>query len=223
VCNGTSSTAVASQGVRIGFAGTTTWTCPAGVTQITVELWGGGGGSGVRCYKAGSGPGYAGSCDYGYSGGNGGNGGYIKAILSVTSNQNYSIVIGDGGAAAYTNPYYKTFSCTSTLFNGGGIGGNGEVSSFGVLLTANYGTGGTSATPTYDGANGSNGSIVNYDYPILNYGTRSYMSMQYLTGFPTGVASGAIQKSPTNSISGCCDYIDRGSKKGEAGYCVISY
>ena len=35
-----------SSGVKLGFSESTSWTCPDGVTQVTVELWGGAGGSG---------------------------------------------------------------------------------------------------------------------------------------------------------------------------------
>ena len=41
---GSSSGGGAQQGAKIGFSSSTTWTCPAAITQVTVELWGGGGG-----------------------------------------------------------------------------------------------------------------------------------------------------------------------------------
>jgi hypothetical protein len=58
--------------------GTYTWTCPAGVTRVMAELWGGGG-----------------SCGQG--------GGYGKSFLSVTSGLQYNVIVGAGGC--YTNDW----------------------------------------------------------------------------------------------------------------------
>jgi hypothetical protein len=81
VCNGTNTSS--SQDVMIGISSSTTWTCPSGVTQITVELWGGGGGGA-----------------YGQSGGNGG---YNRSTINVIQSNTYNVVIGNGGNAAITN------------------------------------------------------------------------------------------------------------------------
>jgi hypothetical protein len=50
ICNGVGSNSgfVPTQGIKLGFANSTTWTCPAGITQVQVELWGAGGGGGGR-------------------------------------------------------------------------------------------------------------------------------------------------------------------------------
>ncbi len=61
----------------------TTWTVPAGVTKILVEVWGGGAGGN----KAGLG-----------GGGSGGDsGGYTRGIIAVTPGQIASMVLGGGG------------------------------------------------------------------------------------------------------------------------------
>jgi hypothetical protein len=60
-----------------------TWTPPAGVTQVTVQIWGGGGsgalGTGVVTASGGSG------------------GGYSSKLLNVTPGVIYNIIVGGGG------------------------------------------------------------------------------------------------------------------------------
>lgn len=68
--------------------GTVNWVCPAGVTSITVECWGGGGagGSAFR-FSGATGTNHAG-------GGGGGGGGYAKTIaVAVTPGQTYTVTI----------------------------------------------------------------------------------------------------------------------------------
>lgn len=60
------------------------WTAPAGITHVTVELWGAGGGSGsasILPFIAGSG------------------GGYSRGVMPVTSGTTYLINVGGGGNA----------------------------------------------------------------------------------------------------------------------------
>ena len=65
------------------------WTVPAGVTQIKVEVWGGGG-AGGGCNSA-----------IGTSYGSGGGGGaYSTATINVTNGDIFTIVKGAGGTAA---------------------------------------------------------------------------------------------------------------------------
>ena len=68
------------RGVKTQFCESGTWVCPEGVYQVTVELWGAGGGA---CYRV--------------VGGTGGNGGYNRAIISVNPGQSYIVDIGIGG------------------------------------------------------------------------------------------------------------------------------
>lgn len=61
--------------------GTYSWTCPAGVTSVVVECYGGGGGGG------GGGAGYTSSSGYSWSGGAGASGAvYITYTIPVLSN-----------------------------------------------------------------------------------------------------------------------------------------
>jgi hypothetical protein len=63
-------------------AGALSWTVPAGVTRICVELWGGGGGGNTY--------------------GGGGGGGYIRAVFTVAPGDNIGISVGTGGGGAGT-------------------------------------------------------------------------------------------------------------------------
>jgi hypothetical protein len=87
-----------------------TWTAPAAVTHVFVELWGGGAGGG--------------STD------GGGGGGYSRTVLTVTPGTTYTIVVGGGGAAGGVfqqpgNGQDSTISLAGTtlVFAGGGRGG----------------------------------------------------------------------------------------------------
>jgi hypothetical protein len=210
VCNGINSTSSSTQGLRIGFSSSTTWTCPAGVTQITVEVWGGGGGGGGSS-MAGNGyyVGYYGN-SYQYSfgcyngsnafirgaGGNGGKGGYSQQIISVTPGQSYVVTIGLGGsggnAGSFTVIGWGNSATTSTIQATDGA--SGGTTNFGGLVTANGGVGGAaglasnggysyiSATCT-NGALGSNGNVINFgnSVQILNSEQpRSYIPVGYI-------------------------------------------
>ena len=60
-----------------GSTATSTWTAPAGVTHVMVEMWGGGGGGGIAT--------------------GGGGGGYSRSIITVTPGTVYTINVGGGG------------------------------------------------------------------------------------------------------------------------------
>jgi len=112
--------------------GTTTWTCPAGVTTVFAECWGSGGSAGT-----------------GYSGGNGcgGSGGeYAAQNVAVTPGNNYSYTVAAGGT-----------SVTGTQLSGH----NGASSTFtgdsGVTVTAHGGLAGP-ANNSQTGPAGGSGS-----------------------------------------------------------------
>jgi hypothetical protein len=89
--------------VKLGFSSSTNWVCPTGITLVTIELWGAGGG-GVRCQQ---------SLTL-YPGSRGGNGGYNKGTFQVTPGQSYSIIIGSGGCQ---NEYSNGVAGSSTSFD----------------------------------------------------------------------------------------------------------
>ena len=130
--------------VSYSTAGTYTWTCPAGVSQVFVLATGGSGGGG------GGGGGYV----YFYSGydeatpgGGGGSGGIsaiVYTILPVTAGSAYSLVVGAAGTAgsAGANMIRNNNSSIATNVTAGTAGGAGGATKFGNLLTVNGGGGG---------------------------------------------------------------------------------
>jgi hypothetical protein len=105
-------------------AGTYTWTAPSGVTALTVEFWGAGGGGTQRASSQRSGNG-------------GGSGAYVRTVVPVVPGQTYYIQVGAGGAGD----------------TGGGAGSPGQAtqitdSSSAVLTYAGGGGGGSKITNT---------------------------------------------------------------------------
>lgn len=122
-----------SLGVEV-FAATTTWTAPAGVTQLRITAAGGGGGGGAN--------------NTGGEGGGGGFGGFASAIISVTPATVYTVTIGDGGVGTNTTGANGTAG-TETWFG---------VNSGSKLVSCTGGDGGVAATAGSPGTNGADGS-----------------------------------------------------------------
>jgi len=116
------------------FAATTTWTAPAGVTQLRITAAGGGGGGGAN--------------NTGGNGGGGGFGGFASAIISVTPATVYEVTIGDGGVGTNTTGVDGTAG-TETWFG---------VNSGSKLVSCTGGAGGVAATASLPGINGADGS-----------------------------------------------------------------
>ncbi|MEA4983039.1 MAG: hypothetical protein VB066_10020, partial [Paludibacter sp.] len=74
-------------------AGTTIWTCPEGVTAVTVECWGGGGAGGSAQNKSTT-------TTKALRAGGGAGGGYAKKVVPVTPGVDYTVVVGAGGVSA---------------------------------------------------------------------------------------------------------------------------
>lgn len=120
-----------------------TWTVPAAVSKIRVELWGGAGGGGG-----------AGAYSYSYNlnnGGDGGSGGYAQQELNVVPNQQFIVVIGSGGSAG-TNASYSYPG-----YYGDTNGGNGGDTWFGSWKAAG-GTGGKKGSYTAYTVHGNPGT-----------------------------------------------------------------
>jgi len=95
------------------FSASGTFTVPAGINYVLVEMWGGGGGGNAYYVPA--------------SQKGGGGGGYIRATVPVTPGQSIPVTVGLGGAGN----------------KGSGSGATGGASTFGnTLLVAKGGTGG---------------------------------------------------------------------------------
>lgn len=126
--------------------GTYSWTCPAGVTCVKVECWGGGGKGGSMNMNGLGGA------------GGGGGGAYARSMLTVVPFHTYTVIVGAGGLGGIypINGDSSSFKDGST-FCVSAIGGNG------VLTNATAGaSGGSSAAcigeTVYSGGNGNDGS-----------------------------------------------------------------
>ncbi len=110
--------------------GSTTFTVPDGVTQITVQVWGAGGAGGAGTQQG----------QTRRSGGGGGGGAYQFQTYAVTPGQVINITIGAGGSTSAA------------------AGGNSQISFGATTLIANGGTGGSNATGGGGGSNGAGGA-----------------------------------------------------------------
>lgn len=175
-------------------SGTYSWTCPSGVTSVSVVCIGGGGG------------GNGGGNGVGGAGGGGGGGLGYKNNISVTPGQSYTVVVGGGGAGDYWNgPPYSTdpansggdsyFIDATTVKGGGGGGGNGNSAAAGGSGGTYVGDGGGNG---YSGGTGSSGSSSNGYLPATGGGGGS-------TGTYTGNATtrGTSKYITSNCTSGC--------------------
>jgi len=156
-------------------AGSTTWTCPTGVTTATVECWGGGGSGGAGINGGGT--------TSSSNAGGGGGGAYVIKAVSVTPGTVYTVVVGAGGAAGTSsNPGGDSSFATSLAVakggsagvsvsgpSSGGAGGAGGSASAstgdtkfsggnGATATSGTGPGGGGGSSAGTGANGNNGS-----------------------------------------------------------------
>jgi len=145
--------------------GTFSWTCPAGVTCIKVECWGGGGGGGAD------------NNNFVSAGAGGGGGGAYARLDSypVIPGNTYTIVVGAAGSAGTGNG------------NGGGGGASYFVST-GVLNAAG-GSGGIGGNNGAGGAGGAIGATGNAKYSGGN-GRQGYASGLYYYGGGGGGSAG---------------------------------
>ena len=118
--------------------GTYTWTVPACVTSITVDVWGGGGGGGAvwsRFNPTTNGSSSAEACT---AAGGGGGGGFVRRTYTVVPGQNYTVVVGAGGIGGIINN-----ALASNRAQNGSPGGNstfsGPATTAPGTLTANGG------------------------------------------------------------------------------------
>ena len=133
------------------------FTVPEGVTQVTVECWGGGGGGG----RARGNP---------STGGGGAGGSYVRSTLNVSPGSNYTVTAGSGGNGGNgTGPTTQHgsaggdswFGSVSTIIAKGGAGGLSD----GNVNNSNGSPGLGSTTGCigdiiYAGGNGSQGNFA---------------------------------------------------------------
>jgi hypothetical protein len=120
---------------------TQTFTVPAGVTSITVEVWGGGGRGGSRSSN-------------GYGGGGGG-GAYSRSVLAVTPGQVITYFVGFGSLSEQAGEDSWFLSNTTVMAKGGNTAPeNSTTGAAGGAASAGYGT------FTRSGGNGANANIT---------------------------------------------------------------
>lgn len=159
------------------------YTVPAGVTYIKIEVWGGGGG------------GFAAS---GKGGGGGGGGAYAIGYLTVTPGSSHTVTVGSGGAAS-SNGSASWFSTSATLNAGGGLtgaantGGSGGTASGTALSSGTAGCAGGAGPGSNAGGGGGGGSP-----PACTAGTASSGD----TGGAGGTGQGAGGKGGDKGVDG---------------------
>jgi hypothetical protein len=147
-----------------------TYTTPAGVKAIIIELVGGGGGSGAIAAATGN--------NNGTVSGGGGSGSYTRALI-INPASSYTYIIGLGGTASAIGVAGGNGGATSfnagTITAPGGTGGaagstlaNGSVSLGGAGGVA--GIGGSFMVPGHGGGTGFSGSVIS----VAGAGANSY-------------------------------------------------
>jgi len=155
-------------------AGTSTWTCPTGVTSVQVECYGGGGaGCGVK------------NAIDGGAGGGGAGGQYAKKQVTVVPGTDYTLVVGAGAAGSNIGGLTGGDSkfATTTVIAKGGVGA--AISSFGAGST----TGGVGDTVRAGGS----GAIAGGGYSGAGGGGAGSTSAGANGVNPTGGAGGGGQ------------------------------
>lgn len=172
-------------------AGSTTWTVPACVTSITVQVWGaGGGGGGAIAIVRNSGA----STEACSGAGGGGGGGYTSMVIAVTPGQVYNIAVGAGGTAGTSGA--GTWSGITTLPTSGGAGGTSSFTGNGTNLNATGGNGGVYAA-------GYNTNTSSIDLNTVGAGGSGGVGSGGSVNFNGGAGgSGYIPGSFSNDFSG---------------------
>ena len=125
--------------------GTYNFSAPAGVTSITIQAWGAGGGGETTALYVDAGAG-------------GGGGGAYTTLTNfpVTSGTQYAVVVGNGGAPGFAGTN-STFNGTTVVAAGGGSNSTADCNN----CTNSGGTGGLASAPTggasFSGGNGGLG------------------------------------------------------------------
>lgn len=134
------------------FTSNGTFTVPAGVTFIAVDVWGAGGAGGT----GGASQNYTGYWTY-TAGGGGASGGYAKSFFTVTPGRTYSVVVGAGGTGSQAG-FFVNGGQSGRVNTQGKPGGTSSFGSGATLVSAPGGAGGVSFD-TYCGGGGCNGNI----------------------------------------------------------------
>jgi gliding motility-associated-like protein len=137
--------------------GTFTWTVPACVTQITVQVWAGGGGGGSVWTRFDPVTNSITSDEACVTAGGGGGGGFVSRTYTVVPGEVYTLVVGAGGSGGPIN------ASGNNRANAGLPGGNstfsGPATQVPGTLTAFGGTGGGAANYLRNCLGGCSGAV----------------------------------------------------------------
>ncbi|MCB9170629.1 MAG: hypothetical protein H6597_07910 [Flavobacteriales bacterium] len=211
---------VASAQTTVTYTTSGVFTPPPGVTQVTVECWGGGGRGGTRSSNG--------------RGGGAGGGAYARSVLTVVPGNNYTVTVGAGSTS--TSPGGDSwFSTNTTILAKGGnsVADNSATGAIGGTAAASIGTvkfsggsganapggtgggGGSSAGTAAAGVNGSgqNGGTAPAGGGDGGDGGNGFFSPGVAGTTPGGGGGGAER--------GCCITVNGGA--GANGQVKITY
>jgi hypothetical protein len=210
------------------------WTCPAGITSIAVECWGGGGsGGGATGNPAGGGGGSAGA--------------YVKNnAITVTPGTTYTVTVGSGGigsTSAGVAGGSSWFNTSTTIMAVGGKGGalassnSSSAAGAAAVITGNVGgttiyyggaggTGSTGATAggggssAGTGSNGNAGGVTTGGTAVTGGGAGGNGG---LVGSSGGNGNPGIQPGGAGGGGRAGNSTDRSGGAGAAGKVVLNY
>ena len=130
----------------VTFTASTTWTCPAGISSIQVEAWGGGGGAKNSANGAGN-----------VTGGGGGGAYARRNTITVVPGTTYTITVGIGGDASDGGATTATFNGVTITAAGGKTGANSAKNNPAVAGGAGGSIGNSVGDIIHSGGNGGSG------------------------------------------------------------------
>jgi len=181
--SGIASWQTASSGGGIGnttitvYTASGTFTVPAGVTKVMVEVFSGGGGAAAGCNSCLPG-------SYPEGGTGGGGGGYCRAMVTVTPGASMAVTVGAGGNGG---------------FGDGANGSAGGTSSFGGLVVVQ---GGAAGVHNSSGAAGGWTSTCSCLSSVMLSGQQSQTSSQLSTQVCEGGPGGGVPMGGSGGVGG---------------------